>query len=236
MNAYPNIIKITSLIGDPTRATMLDALLNGQSLPAGQLAYIAGVTPQTASSHLAKLVEGNLITVDHQGRHRYYRLASAEVAQVMEIISTMAPPVPVRSLRESEELKKVRHARTCYDHLAGRLGVSLTEALLTNGFITVESDTDYGVSEKGKQRFRDFGIDLSTMKPGRRVFAKRCLDWSERYHHLGGFLGATITSHLFERGWIKRIERTRAVTMTTDGRNGFNQYFGLIMDNKMEKA
>ncbi|WP_326998796.1 ArsR/SmtB family transcription factor [Cohnella kolymensis] len=216
-----------SLIGEQTRAIMLDTLLGGQSLPAGELAYIAGVTPQTASSHLSKLIDANVLLVETNGRHRYYRLASPEVAQLMELIAAVTPPVRVRSLRESEQMKKVRHARTCYDHLAGRLGVDLTKSMLDNGLIEVESPTDFSLTSQGHDHFRQFGIDFSVIKLGRRVFARRCLDWSERYHHVGGLLGATLTSALFERRWIERVEGLRAVKVTDVGRSGFREFFGL---------
>ena len=232
MNAYPQITMITSLIGEPTRAAMLDALMGGHALPAGELAYISGVTPQTASSHLAKLVKGNLIAVEQHGRHRYYRLASQEVAELMELISAMSPPVQIRSLRQSQEMEKVRHARTCYDHLAGKLGVALTQALITKGYVAHRSETEFDVTEQGIEHFQSLGLDLTTMKVNRRIFAKRCLDWSERIHHIGGFLGAVIAKHFFEMKWIVRMEGgSRAVRLTEEGRTKLQALYSIAMED-----
>lgn len=150
MNVYPNISYIAKLIGEPTRAIILDCLMNGQALPASELAYIAKVSHPTISSHLSKLVEGNLIIVEQHGRHRYFRLANEEVAEVLEKLGTIAPTVKVRSLRQSDQLKQIRHARTCYDHLAGELGVKVAEVLLDREFITLK-DEEYVVTEQGKK-------------------------------------------------------------------------------------
>ncbi|WP_217592571.1 helix-turn-helix transcriptional regulator [Cohnella sp. GbtcB17] len=227
MNAYQNIVSVASLIGDPSRAKMLDALMGGQALPAGELAYIAGVSPQTASAHLSKLVNGNLLKVESQGRHRYYRLANAEVAQFVEMLEVLSPARPVRSLRQSEELVKVRHARTCYDHLAGRLGVALTNAWLERSYLSILSDREFGLTDEGADHFLSWGVDLRTPSPGRRVFAKRCLDWSERYHHVGGYLGARIASAALANGWVERIEGTRALRVTERGRDSLRDLYGM---------
>ena len=153
MNVYPNISYIAKLIAEPTRAIILDCLMNNQALPASELAYMAKVSHPTISSHLSKLVEGNLLTVEQHGRHRYYRLANQEVAEVLEKLGTIAPTVQVRSL------KQIRYARTCYDHLAGKLGVEITEKLLDRQFIILE-DGEYIVTEQGKQWFLNFGINV----------------------------------------------------------------------------
>ncbi|MDI4648978.1 ArsR/SmtB family transcription factor [Cohnella hashimotonis] len=227
MNAYQNIVSVASLIGDPSRAKMLDALMGGQALPAGELAYIAGVSPQTASAHLSKLVNGKLLMVESQGRHRYYRLANAEVAQFVEMLEALSPARPVRSLRQSEELIKVRHARTCYDHLAGRLGVALTNAWLERSYLSILSDREFDVTDEGAEHFLSWGVDLRTSSPGRRVFAKRCLDWSERYHHVGGYLGARVASAALANGWVERVEGTRALRVTERGRDSLRDMYGM---------
>ena len=159
MNVYPNISYIAKLIAEPTRAIILDCLMNNQALPASELAYMAKVSHPTISSHLSKLVEGNLLTVEQHGRHRYYRLANQEVAEVLEKLGTIAPTVQVRSLKQSSQLKQIRYARTCYDHLAGKLGVEITEKLLDRQFIILE-DGEYIVTEQGKQWFLNFGINV----------------------------------------------------------------------------
>jgi DNA-binding transcriptional ArsR family regulator len=231
MNVYPNPLSITSLIGEPTRVAMLNALMGGQMLPASELAYISKVSPQTASSHLSKLVKGNLITVEQLGRHRYYRLANPEVAELMEMIAALSPPVQIRSLRQSQEMIQVRHARTCYDHLAGQLGVALTQALLDQSYVTVISDLEFDVTEQGIEHFRLLGIDLTTLKSNRRIFAKRCLDWSERFYHIGGFLGSVIAQRLFEMNWIEPVDKTRAVRITETGKQKLLELYHIKMED-----
>jgi DNA-binding transcriptional ArsR family regulator len=224
MSTNPNISKVASLIAEPSRAAILVGLLDGRTLLASELARIAGVTPQTASSHLSKLVEGGLLVMESRGRHRYYRLASPEVAYVLEAISTIAPPIKIRSLRESDQTKALCFARTCYDHLAGEIGVALTKAYIDSGWIVPEG-RDYSVTSKGAAGFESFGINVHSLQKGRRIFARQCLDWSERRHHIAGTLGAAITSHLFALGWIQRIPSTRALVITEEGHAGLVQQF-----------
>lgn len=173
--ATPNIVEVASLIGDESRAAMLMCLLGGKALPASELARAARITLQTASSHLAKMVEGGLLVHESYGRHRYYRLASAEVAQALEALAAIAPPKPVRSLRESDQSKALHFARTCYDHIAGEVGVALTVRMLELDLIR-EEERDFVVTDNGAKWFRDFGIDLEGMRRGRRHFARQCLE------------------------------------------------------------
>lgn len=207
MNVYPNISYIAKLIAEPTRAIILDCLMNNQALPASELAYMAKVSHPTISSHLSKLVEGNLLTVEQHGRHRYYRLANQEVAEVLEKLGTIAPTVQVRSLKQSSQLKQIRYARTCYDHLAGKLGVEITEKLLDRQFIILE-DGEYIVTEQGKKWFLNFGINVDEADTKRRVFAKPCLDWSERRYHIYGWLGSAIAKLLLNRDGLRKRIRT----------------------------
>lgn len=207
MNVYPNISYIAKLIAEPTRAIILDCLMNNQALPASELAYMAKVSHPTISSHLSKLVEGNLLTVEQHGRHRYYRLANQEVAEVLEKLGTIAPTVQVRSLKQSSQLKQIRYARTCYDHLAGKLGVEITEKLLDRQFIILE-DGEYIVTEQGKKWFLNFGINVDEADTKRRVFAKPCLDWSERRYHISGWLGSAIAKLLLNRDGLRKRIRT----------------------------
>ncbi|MED4728272.1 winged helix-turn-helix domain-containing protein [Aneurinibacillus migulanus] len=158
MDAYKNISSIAELIGAPVRTAILIALSNGNALPAGELAYIAKVKPQTASAHLSKLVNGGLLTVETQGRHRYYRIPTNDVVRVIEAIAVLTPKIQIRSLRESDELKVLRYARTCYDHLAGRLGVELTRVFEEEGYIE-PLDQDYNITSKGIRKFENLGID-----------------------------------------------------------------------------
>jgi DNA-binding transcriptional ArsR family regulator len=226
MLADKNIGYTSSLISEPSRAAILMALLDGQALPAGELAYRAGITPQTASSHLSKLVEGRLITVERHGRHRYYKLAGPEIGQALETLLAIAPQPP--SLRQSltDVQSAIRVARTCYDHLAGRLGVNLTLALVKKKVIAPD-DRDYTVTKKGEKWFAEFGIDIDRLKLTRRIFAKQCFDWTERQPHLAGVLGAAILNRLFERQWIVRIKEDRAVHVTTQGEEMLTKIFSV---------
>jgi len=222
----PDVAGVAALISEPARAAMLLALLDGRALPAGELAFRAGVMPQTASTHLAKMIEGNLLAVEHCGRHRYYRLANPEVGLAIEALAALALPVRLRSERDKAD--PIHHARTCYDHLAGRLGVALADTLLANGALE-ESGHDYRVTTEGGRRLTDFGINLAEIQTGRRAFARQCLDWSERRHHIAGGLGAALADQLFKRGWIKRMPESRALRLTDRGRTGLQEEFGLSL-------
>jgi DNA-binding transcriptional ArsR family regulator len=217
------IAATAALLGDPARANILAALLDGRALTAKELAYAAHVTPQTASGHLAKLSDGGLLTAEKQGRHRYYRLASPLVGQMLE--GVMAVAGPERSATTWRGGEALRMARTCYDHLAGRLGVALADALIGRGHVALGSDGGE-VTEAG-QRFLDgFGASPA---PGRRVYCRPCLDWSERRPHLAGRLGAALASRCFELGWIAQQRDTRALAVTTAGRDGFRDLFGIVL-------
>ncbi|MDQ0217919.1 transcriptional regulator [Peribacillus cavernae] len=227
MNVYPDISYIAKLIAEPARAKILDCLMNGQALPAGELAYIAQVSHPTVSSHLAKLVDGKLLISEQHGRHRYFRLASQEVAEVLEKIGTIAPPVQIRSLRQSVNSGQLRYARTCYDHLAGELGVKITDALLDRGIITLTKE-EYLVTEQGKKWFSAFGINLEEAANTRRIFAKPCLDWSERRYHISGWLGEAIAVRFFEQGWINKESNNRAVHLTEKGKRALRDEFDIM--------
>ncbi|KZE47105.1 ArsR family transcriptional regulator [Brevibacillus parabrevis] len=234
MNTGPNIAELASLIGEPSRVMMLVSLLGGKALPASELAQSAKVTPQTASTHLGKLVEGGLLTSESHGRHRYYRLASPEVGYALEALLTISAPQPVRSLRESDQMRAIRYARTCYDHLAGEVGVALTQKLISLGMIEA-SGQDFVLNEAGKSKLRSLGVEVESSPKSRRRFARQCLDWSERRHHLAGSLGASLTNRLFELGWIERIPGGRAVRVTPKGTNGFIEEFGLDVTGEKER-
>jgi len=222
----PNLIEIVTLIGDPSRLVMLLSLLGGKALPAGDLARSARISPQTASTHLAKMIKGNLLEQESFGRHKYYRLATTEVALALEALLAIAPSKPIRSLRESNQANALQLARTCYDHLAGKLGVSLTERLLEIGVLESE-DKDFRLTEAGKTKLRNFGVEVEKRPKGRRYFARRCLDWSERRYHLAGSLGASLTQRLFELKWIEYLSDGRAVRLTAAGEKGLFDEFGL---------
>ena len=215
-----------SLLGDRTRAAFMLALSETQALPASELAHRAGVTASTASIQLAKLVEGGLLVVEQHGRHRYYSLRDPAIATAIESLAAIAPRRPARSLKEARIGSELQAARTCYDHLAGALGVALLDALLRNAVLTEELEP----TNRGARRFRELGIDVDELSRRRRAFARRCLDWSERRHHLAGSLGAALASRFFELGWIERTEASRAVHVTDLGRRELADQLAITLD------
>ncbi|HXA64325.1 MAG TPA: helix-turn-helix transcriptional regulator [Bryobacteraceae bacterium] len=219
--------RVAALIGEPARATMLLALLDGRALPAGELAFGANVAPQTASGHLAKLVEGGLISVENQGRHRYYRLAGPDVGTALEALGELAPAPRVRD-RESQEVKILRYARTCYNHLAGRLAVDIHAAMQRHGLLTPVNQKQCELTELGHKWFAEIAREDSPKFGGRQTVARLCLDWTERQHHLGGPLGCTLLTRLCERKWIVRM-RGRAVRLTLNGRVELGKQLGLVL-------
>lgn len=226
MHPEPDLSIIAALIGDAARSTMLSALLNGQSLPANELAHRAHVTAQTASLHLSKLVKGGLLDVNRAGRYRYYRLKNADVAAALEALAILSPPPPLKALPDTEHYKALCFARTCYDHLAGQLGVAMTQAFLDQGLLTLR-DQSYALTVQGSKWFARWNIDETELRKGRRLFARTCLDWSERQHHLAGALGAAMLTKLLESGWVLRMPGHRAVRLTETGRLGFKREWAI---------
>jgi len=220
---------VAALLADRARAAMLTALLDGRPLAAGELARTAGVSAQTASAHLGRLLDGGFVTVVKQGRHRYYRLRGNEVAQVIEALSRIAPPVEVRSLRQSRDARRLREARTCYDHLAGAAGVALFAALVDGGLIEAGGGDAYEVTEKGEERLAELGLDVPALRRARRRFAWQCLDWTERRPHLNGVLGAALTGRMIELGWFERGSTRRALVVTERGLAGLADTFGCVL-------
>lgn len=229
MNASSNIAQVASLVSDASRAAILTVLLDGRYHPASELAYMAKIKPQTASFHLSKMVAANLVTVEQQGRHRYYGIQNQEVAQIMETLLSITPPVEIRSLNQAAENEALRQARTCYDHLAGKLGIQLTNSLLSAGVISEVGD-QYTVTEKGEDFFKVFQVDLGRVKRKRRSFTHRCLDWSERRHHLAGALGHALLERLLELHWIQRVPSTRAIKITPEGKKGLQEIFHIDVE------
>jgi DNA-binding transcriptional ArsR family regulator len=230
MSAYnSDIASVAALMADRARAAMLTALLDGRPLAAGELARIAGVTAQTASAHLAKLREGGLITVVKQGRHRYFRLQGYEVANVIEAISRISPPIEVRSLKQSRQAAALQEARTCYDHLAGQAGTAFFAALLDGGLLEANGGELYEVTAKGEERLHDIDVDVTALRGARRRFAGHCLDWTERRPHLNGALGVALTDRMIHMGWFVRGNTPRALTLTDEGRAGLQNVFGCVV-------
>jgi len=217
---------VAAVIGDVARANILSALMDGRALAAGELAWYAGVTAQTTSGHLTKLVEAQLIVVEKQGRHRYYRLASAEVAQALEALMAVAAQGPRRHRPIGPRDEALRAARVCYDHLAGRLGVALADGLRARGHVVL-ADGAGAVTSEGRQFLAGFGIDLPDGPPSGRPLCRTCLDWSERRPHLAGRLGAALYSRCTELGWLERAKDSRAVRVTVKGRSGLAETFDI---------
>lgn len=199
-----DLAPLASLIGDPARIAILAALAEGHALPAGELARRAGVHPATATGHLRRLVDGGLVVVHVQGRHRYHRLAGPRVAALLEAMAQLAPATPVRSLRSDRAARTLTEARTCYDHLAGRRGVELRDRLIAAGALRLVDDRDHELTPLGRRLVTAVGLDLPTLDRTRRVFARTCVDWTQRRPHLAGALPAALTYRLIELGWLTR--------------------------------
>jgi DNA-binding transcriptional ArsR family regulator len=234
MHGDVNIAAIGSVLSDPGRCRILAALSDGRALPASRLAMEAGIAPSTASVHLAKLVETGLLAVapapPHHGRHRFFRLASDDVADVLEAIARIAPLLPIRSLREGTRAAAMRHARTCYDHLAGKLGVALMDSLVAGGAVS-ESSSVLGLGD-GSPALETLGIDVSAVQQqrGRRPLIRSCIDWSEQRPHLAGALGAALADRLFELDWVRRSSSSRAVHLTGAGIEGLQLHLGFQLN------
>ena len=221
--------EVASLMGDPARASMLQLLMDGRAHTASELALNAGVTAQTASGHLARMVEANLLAARAEGRNRFYRLASGDVAHAIEslmaLAGTRAPPASKSAAwRRDPDL---RFCRTCYDHLAGQVGMAVTDALTRGGHLEPRGPRDWRLTETGELFCGRVGVDLSqARKAGTRHFARQCLDWSERRPHISGALGAAIADTFFKRGWAERLRRGRTVRLTDSGRRALVRDFG----------
>lgn len=229
MRGEPNIAAVAALIGDPARAAILLALADGRALPAGELAAFAGLSFSAASAHLRKLLEGGLLALERAGRHRYYRFAGPGVAAALEGLALIAAQQPGRSaVVRSPQAQALRYARTCYDHLAGELGVDIAYALRDRGLIApADRGKRVNVTRAGVAWFAVLGIDLSKIRPGRHGLACKCLDWTERRHHLAGPLGARLFQRCCELGWLTRTAQSRAVQLTRKGRAGLRAQLGL---------
>ena len=226
MSIDADISVVAALFAERARADMALVLLDGRSLTASELARTAGLTAPAASPHLARLVEGGALTVQRQGRHRYYQLATPAIARVLEVMLTVAPSRPVSTLHDAQRRNALWAARTCYDHLAGALAVDLFDRLVEMG-ILVEDTNLMAVSPAGVTFFNDLGLDLKQMGEGRRPVVRACLDWTERRHHLAGALGAALLDLLMKNGTIERRQTIRAVRVTEHGNKFLGEVFGV---------
>lgn len=219
------IADIATLIGEPVRAKILWALLDGRAYTATELALFADASPQNASIHLSKLVKADFLEVATQGRHRYYRFSNQNVAYAIEALANLIPDNKVRS-KPADEKHGIKYCRTCYDHLAGKVGVLINEALITKR-ITMQSDNNYRVSDTGVEWFFKMGIDINLLKDERRFFAKPCLDWSERRYHIAGALGAAMLQRMLLLDWFRKTKNSRTVLVTTKGKKELYENLGI---------
>ena len=229
MSETLDIARVGALMGDPSRASMLMALMSGEALTATELAYRAGIALPTASGHLAQLVDGGLLAVAKQGRHRYYRLAGPAVAHAVETMSELAIEVfPSPGRRVMPEVAPLRRARTCYDHLAGRLGVALAEGLVQRRVLR-RADGELALVRRGsgEELLNAWGIDVAELESERRPMVRTCIDWTERRPHLAGALGAAIVDRFLETGWIRRRRDDRAVSVTPLGQRRLREELGV---------
>jgi DNA-binding transcriptional ArsR family regulator len=210
---------------------MATALLSGEALTAGELAKVANLSPSAASPHLTRLVEGGLLIVAHQGRHRYYRLADPAVAKVLEAMLTIAPGRPIANLRAEWKRNKLWAARTCYDHLAGMLGVQLYDRMIARGLLS-RADGALRVTPVGGAFFAAMGIDTEALSRGRRPLLRECLDWTERRHHLAGALGAALLDHLVGNGSLQHDSSSRAIRVSAKGMSYLRDQFGVNVQDR----
>lgn len=240
MVSTASLAETAALIGDLARANMLAALMDGRALTATELAQVAGISPQTASGHLAKLTDAGLLAREKQGRHHYHRLATPSIARLLEQIMSVSiereQGFPARgpSVITGPRDKALRYARTCYDHLAGEIAVAITDSMVDAGHIELTAEVGV-LTPKGADALATLGMDIESIniesKPKRfgRVFCRACLDWSERRHHIAGTLGAAMLSHYVKQDWVRRLEGSRAVAVTPSGYAAFDKAFKLSL-------
>jgi DNA-binding transcriptional ArsR family regulator len=220
------LAEVAALVGDAARANMLLALMGGRALTAGELAWHAGVSAQTASGHLAKLTDAHMLAVEKQGRHRYYRLSGGEVAEAVEALMAMAASGPKRHRPTGPRDEAMRLARTCYDHLAGRLGVALADSLCQRGHLVLSEGAGL-VTASGQDFLAGIGIELETHPQGKRPLCRSCIDWSERRPHLAGRLGAALLERTLALNWVARVPESRTIRITPAGEQGLAQRFAI---------
>jgi DNA-binding transcriptional ArsR family regulator len=229
MNGDADIAAAAALLAEPARAALVTAVIADGALPVTDLAERAGVAPSTASEQLARLVAGGFLNSEKRGRHRYYALADPGVAAAVEALALVAPQPPVRSLREATRSELLRDARTCYDHLAGKIGVALAQSLERQR-VLVRNNGGYSLGPLAGMRLEAFGVELDALETLRRPVVRGCLDWSERELHVAGALGAALADRFFELGWVRRRDGNRSVEVTERGRAGFSRELGFSLD------
>lgn len=228
MEADKQFGQMASLLGEPARAKILWNLLDGRAFTATELALRAEVSPQSASMHLGKLVQAGWLSVEHQGRHRYYQFANHEVAYAVEAIANLLPAEKRDPVTTPLTNGHIKYCRSCYDHLAGKAGVALADALLRRKLLR-PADGLYEATTAGIEWLARLGIDTGELKNHRRPFARPCLDWSERRHHIAGSLGAALLDKMLEDDWLRRVKHSRIIIITGRGEKKFSQLLGLTI-------
>ena len=226
MDTEEKFISVAAMICEPTRAKMLWNLLDGRAYTASELAIVANISPTAASNHLSKLLEAELLKVEVQGRHRYYAISNSEVAHAIEGLANLANEGLTEIPAKKRAINGVKYCRTCYDHLAGFVGVRIAEALEVKGYLE-KSENAYAVSQDGWEWFLSLDISKDNLKKSRRPIARQCLDWSERRPHLAGQLGAEFLNRMIEKKWFKKVEFTREMVITAKGRQKLFDLLGL---------
>lgn len=221
-------IKAAGLIGDATRAAIMWTLLDGRAFTATELSIAVNTSPQNISMHLAKLLEANLLSVEKQGRHKYYRFSNKEVAYVVEAMANLIPKSDISSKKKTENYPPIKYCRTCYDHLAGKIGVALADSLLEQNII-IEKNNAFEISTEGENWFSDFGINIEEAQKQKRIFLKPCLDWSERRNHIAGSIGTLLLNKMLEQDWIRRTANSRAIIITGKGEKEFLKNFKIVV-------
>jgi DNA-binding transcriptional ArsR family regulator len=244
-----DLAALGAVLAEPARARILLALGDGRALPASVLASEAGIARSTASAHLGRLLDAGLLSVRQQGRHRYYGLAGPEIGELIETLARLAPAAPVRSLRDGTRANLVREARTCYDHLAGRLGVAVFRSMIERGWVTGGDgrhhpdtaredrlsarghDLDYRLTRAGSKGLTQLGVPLAAPEAS-AIPLRYCVDWTEQAHHLSGAVGRSLTTWMVDQAWLVRLPRTRALRLTTDGADGLRAHLGIDAQQK----
>jgi DNA-binding transcriptional ArsR family regulator len=222
-----NISLVAHLIAEPVRSVILITLMDGSARSASSLAEAASITAQTASSHLSKLVGGGLLRVERKGRHRYYRLADPHVSHVLESLASVGPVPEAWRNPSNRSAKQLRFARCCYDHLAGQIGVAITQSMLARNLIVERTEPGYALTHKGADCLHRVGMEIADLQFDDPGCARRCLDWTERQYHVAGPLGARLMQTCYAQGWMRRSEGTRAVAVTPVGWLALKEHFGI---------
>jgi DNA-binding transcriptional ArsR family regulator len=216
--------QVAALIGDPTRATILWTLMDGKAFTATELAVASNTTPQNISMHLHKLVQADMLKVESQGRHRYYKFSRRDIAYAIEAMTNILPAAT--ATEKTTDMAPIKYCRTCYDHLAGKVAVNITDSLLKQQLI-IGKENFFDVTAKGKKWFATQGIDSEIVRQQKRAFARPCLDWSERRHHLAGSLGAALLDRMLENDWLRRTAHSRVIVITGKGKKKLQEIFSI---------